>query len=191
MLRLHNSLTGRVEDFVPLEDRRVRMYNCGPTVYRRNHIGNYRAYMLADLLRRTLEYLGYEVHQIMNITDVGHLTEDDAADASGEDKLLAEARRQGVLDPYEIARRVEDWFHEDRRALRIADAEQYPRATDHVPEMIEMIEALVESGHAYEADGNVYFDVESFDRYGALSGNTVAALAAGAGGRVEERGEKK
>ena len=109
MLRLHNSLTGRVEDFVPLREGEVRMYNCGPTVYRRNHIGNYRAYMLADLLRRSFEYLGYRVHQIMNITDVGHLTEDDVADAQGEDKLLAEARKRGVVDPYEIARQVEGW----------------------------------------------------------------------------------
>ena len=85
MLRLHNSLSGRVEDFAPLEPGKVRMYNCGPTVYRRNHVGNYRAYMLADLLRRTFTFLGYRVHQVMNITDVGHLTEDDAADARGED----------------------------------------------------------------------------------------------------------
>ena len=191
MLRLHNSLTGRIEEFTPQDDRRVRMYNCGPTVYRRNHVGNYRAYMLADLLRRSLTFLGYDVHQIMNITDVGHLTDDDVADARGEDKLQAEARRQGVVDPYEIARRVEGWFHEDRKALRIQDAERYPRATDHVPEMIEMIEALIEKGHAYEVGGNVYFDVGSFAPYGALSGNTVEQLAAGAGGRVEERGDKK
>jgi len=191
MLRLHNSLTGRVEDFVPLHEGEVRMYNCGPTVYRRNHVGNYRAYMLADLLRRSFTYLGYRVHQIMNITDVGHLTEDDVADAQGEDKLLAEARKRGVVDPYEIARQVEGWFHEDRRALRILDADRYPRATEHVPEMIEMIERLIEKGHAYVVGGNVYFSVASFSRYGELSGNTVAQLEAGAGGRVDARGDKK
>ena len=191
MLRLHNSLTGRVEDFAPLREGEVRMYNCGPTVYRRNHVGNYRAYMLADLLRRTFEYLGFQVHQIMNITDVGHLTEDDVADAQGEDKLVAEARQQGVLDPYEISRRVEGWFHDDRKVLRIRDAERYPRATDHVPEMIEMIEALIRDGHAYAVDGNVYFSVASFPAYGALSGNTVDALEAGGGGRVEERSDKR
>jgi cysteinyl-tRNA synthetase len=191
MLRLHNSLTGRVEDFVPLREGEVRMYNCGPTVYRRNHIGNYRAYMLADLLRRVFEFQGYRVSQIMNITDVGHLTEDDVADARGEDKLLAEARERGVVDPYEIARQVEDWFHQDRRALRIRDADHYPRATEHVAEMIEMIEALVAGGHAYAVDGNVYFAVDSFPPYGALSGNTLDKLEAGAGGRVEERGDKR
>ncbi len=191
MLRLYDSLTGRVGDFVPLREGEVRMYNCGPTVYRRNHIGNYRAYMLADLLRRSFEYLGYRVHQIMNITDVGHLTEDDVADAQGEDKLYAEARKRGVVDPYEIARQVEAWFHEDRKALRIRDAERYPRATEHVAEMIEMIETLIEKGHAYAVGGNVYFSVESFPRYGALSGNTVDELEAGAGGRVEERSDKQ
>jgi len=191
MLRLHNSLTGAVEDFAPLREGEVRMYNCGPTVYRRNHVGNYRAYMLADLLRRSFEYLGYRVHQIMNITDVGHLTEDDVADAGGEDKLIAEARERGVLDPYEIARQVETWFHQDRKALRIKDAERYPRATEHDPEMIEMSEALIAKGHAYAADGNVYFSVASFPPYGALSGNTVDALEAGGGGRVAERGDKK
>jgi cysteinyl-tRNA synthetase len=191
MLRLHNSLTGRVEEFVPLEEGRVRMYNCGPTVYRRNHVGNYRAYMLADLLRRTFTWLGFQVHQVMNITDVGHLTEDDLADARGEDKLLAEARRQGVVDPFEIARRVEAWFHEDRKTLRILDADCYPRATDHIPEMIEMIQSLIDTGHAYAVDGNVYFDVTRFERYGELSGNTLDALEAGAGGRVEARGDKR
>jgi cysteinyl-tRNA synthetase len=86
-MRLHNSLTGRVEDFVPAERGRVRMYHCGPTVYKRQHIGNFRAFTVADLLRRTFEFQGLSVHQVMNITDVGHLTEDDVADASGEDKL--------------------------------------------------------------------------------------------------------
>jgi cysteinyl-tRNA synthetase len=191
MLRLHDSLSGETRSFEPLHPGEVRMYNCGPTVYRRNHIGNYRAYMLADLLRRTFEYEGWRVAQIMNITDVGHLTDDDVADARGEDKLVAEARRRGVLDPYEIARQVEAWFHQDRAALRIRDAERYPRATEHVPEMIAMIEALIASGHAYVADGNVYFSVESFPRYGALSGNTLSALSAGAGGRVEERSDKR
>jgi cysteinyl-tRNA synthetase len=191
MLRLHDSLTGRSVPFAPLHPGEVRMYNCGPTVYRRSHIGNYRAYLLADLLRRVFEYEGYRVTQVMNITDVGHLTEDDRADARGEDKLLAEARKRGIVDPWEIARQVEEWFHQDRVALRIRDAEYYPRATEHVPEMIAMIEALIAAGHAYAVDGNVYFSVASFPRYGALSGNTLSALEAGAGGRVEERSDKR
>jgi cysteinyl-tRNA synthetase len=189
-VRLHNSLSGRVEEFAPLHPGEVRMYNCGPTVYKRQHIGNMRAFALADLLRRSFEYLGYRVTQIMNITDVGHLTEDDAADAAGEDKLEREARRR-ALDPWQIAREEEAHFHADLAALGMLPAHAYPRATDHVPQMIEMIQALLEKGHAYRAGGSVYFDVRSFPRYGALSGNTLAALEAGASGRVEERSEKR
>jgi cysteinyl-tRNA synthetase len=189
-VQLHNSLTGRVEEFVPLREGEVRMYNCGPTVYKRQHIGNFRAFAMADLLRRSFEYLGYRVTQVMNITDVGHLTEDDAADAQGEDKLQREAERR-ALDPLEIARSEERNFIEDLAELRIHPAHTYPRATEHVPEMIEMIQGLLDGGHAYEADGNVYFDVASFERYGALSGNTLAELEAGASGRVAERGDKR
>jgi cysteinyl-tRNA synthetase len=189
-MRLYDTLTRRVKDFAPLEPGHVRMYNCGPTVYRRNHLGNYRAYATADLLRRTFEYLGWRVTQVMNITDVGHLTEDDVADAGGEDKLQKEAAQRKV-DPWRIAREVEGWFHEDRRTLRILDAHRYPRATEHIAEMIAMIEALVKSGHAYVADGSVYFSVGSFPSYGALSGNTVEKLDAGASGRVEERADKR
>jgi len=189
-MNLHNSLTGRVEPFVPMREGEVRMYHCGPTVYKRQHIGNFRAFALADLLRRSFEYLGYRVTQIMNITDVGHLTEDDAADAQGEDKLQREAERR-ALDPWQIAREEELNFREDLETLRILPAHAYPRATEHIPEMIEMIQALLDSGHAYEADGNVYFDVRSFSRYGALSGNTLDALDAGASGRVAARSEKR
>jgi cysteinyl-tRNA synthetase len=189
-MQLHNSLTGRVEEFVPLREGEVRMYNCGPTVYKRQHIGNFRAFAAADLLRRSFEYLGYRVIQVMNITDVGHLTEDDAADASGEDKLQREAKRR-ALDPWKIAREEEENFKEDLATLGMLPAHVYPRATDHVEEMLEMIGELIERGHAYEADGNVYFDVRSFERYGALSGNTLEELDAGASGRVEERGDKR
>ena len=166
------------------------MYHCGPTVYKRQHLGNFRAFVLADLLRRTFEYLGLRVHQIMNITDVGHLTEDDVADAHGEDKLQKEAARRS-LDPWQIAREEEANFKEDLAVLKILPAHTYPRATEHVPEMIEMIEKLLEDGHAYAIDGNVYFDVRSFPRYGELSGNTVEELEAGASGRVEDRGDKR
>jgi cysteinyl-tRNA synthetase len=186
---LHNTLTGEVEEFVPLEAGKVRMYNCGPTVYKRQHIGNFRAFVTADLLRRTFEYLGYEVTQVMNITDVGHLTEDDVADAQGEDKLAKEAARRKV-DPWQIAREEEQHFKEDLEVLHIPPAHVHPRATEHVAEMIAMIEVLIEKGHAYVADGNVYFELDSFPRYGELSGNTVEKLEAGAGGRVEERADK-
>ena len=189
-MKLHNSLTGTVEEFVPVHEGEVRMYNCGPTVYKRQHVGNFRAFAMADLLRRSFEFIGLRVTQIMNITDVGHLTEDDLADAQGEDKLQREALRR-ALDPWQIAREEEQHFKEDLAALRILPAHVYPRATDHVPEMIAMIQSLLESGHAYQVDGNVYFDVRSFPSYGALSGNTLEELAAGASGRVEERGDKR
>ncbi len=189
-LRLHNSLTGRVEELAPQRPGEVRMYHCGPTVYKRQHIGNFRAFLLADLLRRTLELSGLRVLQVMNITDVGHLTEDDVADAGGEDKLQKEAARRR-LDPWQIAREEERHFKEDLAVLRVLPAHHYPRATEHVPEMIEMIEELLEKGHAYAAGGDVYFDVRSFERYGALSGNTLAELEAGASGRVQERSEKR
>jgi len=189
-MRLHNSLTGRKELFVPLREGEVRMYHCGPTVYSRAHIGNFRAYVAADLLRRTFEWLGYRVLQVMNITDVGHMTEDEVADAQGEDKLEKAARERKV-DPLEIAREVEAWFHEDLAALNCRPAHRYPRATEHIPEMIAMIEALIERGHAYVADGNVYFAVESFPGYGKLSGNRLEDMLAGASGRVGERGDKR
>jgi len=189
-VRIHNSLTGEVEDLVPLRDGEVRMYSCGPTVYKRPHVGNYRAFVTADLLCRALEHEGLRVRQVMNITDVGHLTEDDAADASGEDRIQREAARR-QLDPWAIAREVEAEFHEDLRALAVRRADGYPRATEYVPQMIEMIGKLLESGHAYEVEGNVYFDVKSFPPYGRLSGNTLEKLESGASGRVEERGDKR
>ncbi|MGQ0614208.1 MAG: cysteine--tRNA ligase [Planctomycetaceae bacterium] len=187
-MRLHNTLSGRVEEFAPLHSGEARLYHCGPTVYSRPHIGNYRAYMMADLLRRTFEYLGWRTRQVMNITDVGHLTEDEAADASGEDKLEKAARGR-KLDPWQIAREVEGWFHEDLALLRILPAHRYPRATEHIPEMIAQIETLIAKGHAYAVDGNVYFSVKSFAEYGKLSGNTLDKLEAGA--RVEVREEKR
>jgi len=189
-MRLHNSLTGKVEEFVPLKEGEVLMYNCGPTVYKRQHIGNFRAFLMADLLRRTFEHLGYKVKQVMNITDVGHLTEDDVADAQGEDKLQKEALARGVT-PLEIAREAEATFMEDLDTLHVRKAHVYPRATEHIEEMLAMIASLIEKGSAYEVDGNVYFDLDTFPDYGALSGNTLDALSEGASGRVEERADKR
>ena len=158
------------------------MYNCGPTVYSFAHIGNFASFVMGDVLRRYLEYSGYEVDQVMNITDVGHLTEDDVADAQGEDKL-EKAARERKLDPWQIAREFEDAFHEDRKRLNLLEARCYPRATDHVPEMQEMIGELLRAGLAYEAGDQVYFEIAKFAKYGILSGNTIDQLNAGA--RVE------
>ena len=189
-LQLYNTLTRKKELFEPLEPGRVRMYNCGPTVYSFAHIGNFASFLLADLLRRHLEYSGLEVLQIMNITDVGHLTQDNVADAQGEDKLEKKAREE-KKDPWEIARFYEDAFHADRRLLNIRDAHRYPRATEHVPEMITMIEELLAAGLAYEAGGQVYFEIAKFPRYGILSGNSIEELMAGESGRVESDPSKR
>jgi cysteinyl-tRNA synthetase len=184
-LRFYDTLTRAKRDFVSLEPGRVRMYNCGPTVYGRPHIGNLRAFLFADLLRRWLEVRGYAVQQVMNITDVGHLI----ADAEeGEDKLQAQARSERV-DPWAIAKRYSDEFFEDLRTLRVRAAKHYPRASDHIPEMLELIEELLAQGFAYQVGADVYFDVSKFPRYGHLSGNRVEALEAGA--RVEVRSEKR
>jgi cysteinyl-tRNA synthetase len=187
-LELYNTLTKRKDRFDPLEPGRVRMYNCGPTVYSYAHIGNFASFLMADVLRRYLEYSGYHVTQVMNITDVGHLTVDDQADAQGEDKLEKKAREE-KKDPWEIARYYEEAFHEDRRRLNLLDAHRYPRATDHIPEMIALIEELLAEGLAYQAAGQVYFSIDAFPQYGILSGNTTAELVAGH--RVEADPHKK
>ena len=184
-LRFWNTLTRRKEDFRPRVAGRVGMYHCGPTVYQRPHIGNYRAFLFADLLRRVFEARGYAVEQVMNLTDVGHLVDD--AD-QGEDKLEAQARRE-KLDPWAIVERVSAQFFEDLDALGVQPAHHYPRATDNIPQMVELVQILLDKGHAYRVGDNVYFDVHSFPAYGRLSGNKVAELEAGA--RLEVNDEKR
>ncbi|MBM3978226.1 MAG: cysteine--tRNA ligase [Planctomycetes bacterium] len=184
--QIHNTLSRRKEEFRSLQPGIVRMYNCGPTVYSRAHIGNMRTFLLADLLRRWLELSGYEVRQVMNITDVGHLTDDDAGE--GEDKIEAQARRE-KRDPWEISRGYTELFLSDLAKLSFVPPLVHPRASEHVPEMLEMIEGLIAKGHAYRVGDDVYFDVKSFPRYGALSGNRVAELEAGA--RIAVREEKR
>ncbi len=186
-LRFVNSLTGRAEEFVPGVPGEVRMYHCGPTVYDYAHVGNFRSFLFADVLRRTLEARGYAVRQVMNITDVGHMTVDDLRD-TGEDKIAAAAKRTG-RDPWQIARFFEEAFLADVDALNILRAGEYPRATECIPEMIALVERLIASGHAYAVGGNVYFDVSTFPAYGRLSGNTVEALKAGA--RLDPNPEKR
>lgn len=187
-LYLYNTLTRKKELFEPLRPGKVSMYNCGPTVYSYAHIGNFASFLMADLLRRYLEYSGYEVEQIMNITDVGHLTEDDVADAQGEDKLEKKAREEKT-DPWAIARKYEDAFHEDRKALNMLAAARYPRATEHIPQMIAMIEELLELDLAYPAGDQIYFEIGKFAQYGVLSGNTTDELMAGH--RVEADPDKR
>jgi cysteinyl-tRNA synthetase len=176
VLRLFNTLTRRLEPFVPLSEGEVRMYTCGPTVYRPVHLGNLRSYLLADWLRRTLEFDGRRVTHVKNITDVGHMRQD-AVDR-GEDKVIAAALAAGKT-PMEIATTYEGQFLKDERDLGILPATVYPRATEHVPEMIAMIEQLVARGLAYDVDGTVYYAVKRFPGYGRLSGNVQEALRQG------------
>ncbi len=159
------------------------MYNCGPTVYSSPHIGNYRAYVFTDLLRRYLDFRGYDVTQVMNLTDVGHLR-DEEHDA-GEDRMEAAARREG-LDPWKIAEKYTAEFFDGLDLLNIRRAHHYPRATDHVGEMIEIISGLIDKGLAYVVDDEVYFDVAKFEGYGRLSGNVGDDLRVGASERVAE-----
>lgn len=196
-LSIHNTLTNRVQPFEPLEPGIVRMYNCGPTIYDYAHIGNFRSFLMADVLRRTLELAGLKVMQVMNMTDVGHMTEDDLADGSGQDKMAAALERESkkaggeakalFKDPWQIADFYGQAFLEDFKALNLRAPMCFPRATQHIPEMVEIIKGLLAKGHAYESsDGTLYFEVESFPNYGRLSNNMLEDLQSGAGGRVEE-----
>jgi cysteinyl-tRNA synthetase len=187
MLMLYNSLTKRKEPFEPLRDNNVSMYNCGLTVYDYATIGNLRAFTFADVLRRYLEYRGYLVKQVMNFTDVGHMVED--VDI-GQDKMVAAAERE-KKDPWSIADFYIKIFLEDARKMNFEEPMARPRATDHVNDMIALIQRLIEKGYAYVVNGSVYFDVTKFKNYGKLSGNTVKRLRAGAGGRVEPNPEKR
>lgn len=203
-VRFYNTLTKRIETFLPLHPGRVKMYSCGPTVYDFAHVGNFRSFLFADLLRRFLEAIGLDVYHVMNITDVGHMTDDCAADGTGEDKIQVASRRlkedkksgklpEGVVsnpdDPYEIADYYTRAFIDDGRKLGLKVASEYPqrvpKATQFIVEMQEIIATLLSRGHGYIGhDGVVYFSVESFPNYGRLSGNTIDALQEGAGGRL-------
>jgi cysteinyl-tRNA synthetase len=203
-IRFYNTLTRQVEPFQPLAPPRVTLYSCGPTVYDFAHIGNFRTFLFADLLRRFCTAAGYQVDQVMNITDVGHMTEDDLADGGGEDKMevsarrLKEAKKAGRTeaaaidnpdDPYQVARFYTDAFLADARALGLQIADEYPGRMPHASRYIEAMQSLVQRlldrGHAYVGgDGVIYYRVESFPAYGRLSGNTPDNLRAGSGGRV-------
>jgi cysteinyl-tRNA synthetase len=160
----------------------VRIYSCGPTVYKDIHIGNFRAFMTTDWLRRMLEYNGYDVYLVRNITDVGHLQND--TEESGEDKMEYEARTTG-RSAYQIADYYTQQYLADSDELNILPAHVNPKATDHIPEMQAMTEILLEHGLAYTVDGNVYYDVSRFPYYGELSGNTVENLRVGGHGRQQ------
>lgn len=165
MIRFFNTLTRKKEEFLPIKEGTVSMYTCGPTVYKYAHFGNMRAYVFMDCLRRVLEYNGYKVKSVMNITDVGHLLSD--AD-EGEDKMTQSAREENK-SPYEIAEYYTKQFFNDLDNLNIKRPTITPKATDNIPEMISMVETLLEKGYAYETPDGIYFSVDKFPNYGKLS----------------------
>jgi cysteinyl-tRNA synthetase len=170
-VHFYNTLSRAREEFVPIEPGKVGLYTCGPTIYNYAHIGNFRAYIFEDLLKRYLRMRGFAVRHIMNLTDV-------------EDKLIRTCRETG--QPLkEITSRYAQAFFEDLATLRVEPADAYPAATDHIPEMVEMIQELQRRGHTYEADGSIYFRISSFADYGKLSHMDLEELRSGASGRVD------
>ncbi len=183
-LKVYNTLSRTKETFLPI-GKTVGMYSCGPTVYNYAHIGNMRAYIFMDTLRRVLGYNGFKVKSVMNITDVGHLLSDGD---TGEDKMEKSAREQ-QKSPYEIAETIAAQFFADLKALNINRPTVTPKATDNIPEMIEIVKALLDKGYAYETDDGIYFSVEKFPSYGKLSGINLDEQKSGA--RVEVNEQKR
>ena len=182
---LYNTLTRKKETFKPIENKKAKIYSCGPTVYYFAHIGNLRAYLFMDTLRRVLKYNGYELTHAMNITDVGHLVSD--AD-EGEDKMLKAARRENK-DPYEIANFYTEKFLADIDSLNITRPEVICKATEHIKEMEQYVQEIIENGYTYETKNTIYFDTAKLDKYGILSNIKIEEQKAGA--RVDFDQEKK
>jgi len=170
-----NTLSRKKEKFVPVDLKRAGIYSCGPTVYRDIHIGNLRTYLAADILKRVLTYNGYKVFHVKNITDVGHMRTDRTHHHEAFDPVIAEALKEGKT-PQQIAKEYTEKFFEDEKELNILPADVFPKATEHVKEMIRLTRALLEKGYAYETDGTIYFDVKKFKDYGKLSGNTLEKM---------------
>lgn len=181
----YNTLTKKKELFIPIEKGKVRMYSCGPTVYKDATIGNMRTNLLNDTLRRVLKYNGYELKHVMNITDVGHLVSDGD---EGEDKMLKSAREEHK-SPLEIAEHYTKLFFRDLERLNIETPEVVCKATDHIKEMLEMVQKIMKNGYAYETSTAIYFDVSKLDKYGILSGINLNDQKAGA--RVDIDPEKR
>lgn len=178
MLRLHNTLTGKLEEFKPLHEGEAKFYYCGPTVWDYGHIGNFRSAIAADILARYLKFKGFKVTHVMNITDV-------------EDRIIAQSQKAGVsIDDY-TAKYI-DALWEDFDALGCARPDIVPRATRHIPEMVQLIEELIESGHAYRSDGSIYYRISSFPEYGKLSKINFAGNIVGGSERIDtDRYEKE
>src|SRR5712692_3491187 len=165
-LRVHNTLSGQLEEFKPLEDNKVGIYTCGPTVYDYAHIGNYRTFIFQDVLRRFLEYRGYQVQQVMNVTDV-------------DDRTIRNSRAAG-MELREYTAKYIEAFNVDRRLLNMETPERIVRATDHIDDMVSVIQTLIQKGFAYSSDGSVYFRVDQFKDYGKLSKIDLSRIRPGA-----------
>lgn len=185
MLRIWDTKKRSIEEVRPLQPGKVGFYACGPTVYQRAHIGNLRAYVFEDVLKRALMANGYSVRHVVNITDVGHLTDD--ADA-GEDKMERAAKEEGK-DAWDISREYTRLFLEDIAALNILLPDAIPKATDHIDEQIELVKTLEDKGFTYETDDGVYFDTSKFTHYGSLGGQSLSEKQEGV--RVEANTQKR
>lgn len=186
-MNIYNTLTKKVEQFKENENGKVKMYTCGPTVYHFAHIGNLRTYMMEDILEKFLRYSGLDVLRVMNITDVGHLSSDGD---TGEDKMLKGAKREKKT-VLEIAEFYKNAFFEDCKKLNIRTPDIVEPATNCIPEFIKTIEALIEKGYAYEADGNIYFDTSKLEDYNVLTGHSSEELMVGVRDDVTEDTNKK
>ena len=186
-MKLYNTLTRKIEDFILWEEGKVKMYTCGPTVYSYAHIGNLRTYIMEDVLEKTLRLIGYDVTRVMNITDVGHLTSD--AD-TGDDKMVKSAKKEHktVLD---IARFYTDAFFKDTEKLNIKKPDIVSPATDNIDEYIKIITKLLDTGYAYKSGGNIYFDTSKLDDYYKLTNHVGEELISGVRDTVEEDTNKK
>lgn len=184
MIKLYNTLTKQLEELKPINEGLVKVYSCGPTVYFYPHIGNMRAYIFMDTLRRVIKYNGYNILGVMNITDVGHLTSDSD---DGDDKMLTAARRENK-SPEEIAKFYTDIFFDDLKKLNIDIPEHITKATEYIPQMIEFIRNLERKGYTYIIDDGVYFDISKFKNYGQLSSKNMEKIGVA---RVEENDQKR
>lgn len=184
-IKIYNTLTRKKEEFKPINEKEIRMYSCGPTVYYFAHIGNLRAYLFMDNLRRVLKYNGYKLKHVMNITDVGHLVSD--AD-EGEDKMLKAAKRENK-NPFEIAEFYMNAFFNDIDLLNVDRPEIIARATEHIDVMEEYVKKIIDNGYTYQTEDTVYFDTSKLDKYGILSNRNIDDQKAGA--RVEFDKNKK
>jgi cysteinyl-tRNA synthetase len=189
-IKIWNTLSGKKDDFKPVKPKTVGIYNCGPTVYNYAHIGNLRAYIFADILRRTFEYNGYSVKQVMNITDVGHLTSDSD---DGDDKMVKALKREGKAFTLEAMKEVADFytkaFIDDLQALNCKLPHEMPKASEHITEDIEIIKILFEKDIAYKTSDGIYFDLKKFPEYGKLGNINIEGQLAGA--RVVVNSEKR